>query len=145
MFILYVIPALLISNIALGDWFCTENSSKLEGNTYTVCGVAEFLHEGYAREAALRNAIEEFEKLCKGSYRCKGASTQVTPLRLVCKQNNTGYWKCYRALRITIDPTTSTTAREQAARDSQTIVSIFVVLFELACIAGGLYLLLPLI
>jgi hypothetical protein len=152
---LYVMPILLISNVALGDWFCTEGSSKLNGNTYTVCGVGESPVESIARSNATRNANEEFEKMCRISDKCNGAYKQVTPLRMECIKTGIAYgsfgyerdhWKCYRALEITIDPTTSTTAREQAARDSNTIASIVLSLLSLAVMAATLhFLIIPLI
>lgn len=81
------------------NWFCSSQGSSLNGSVMTVCGVGYGRSETFARDEALRNAVHEFETLCRLSSDCRTRETRVVPGRLTCDQRN-DTWKCYRALAI---------------------------------------------
>ena len=86
---------------AMDEWICTEAASIRQGDSILSCGVAMDVTESAAREAALQNAISEFDMLCELSANCRGRDTNVDPIRNSCEKVKGGY-KCYRGVQYTL-------------------------------------------
>ena len=88
-------------------WFCTDESSKRDGNLWTVCGIGEDQKESAARSEALENGIQEFKDLCRLSSDCKGHEFTVQPGRTECRPLSEavpgqGPIRCVRAVAFTV-------------------------------------------
>lgn len=88
------------------EWFCTTQSSKVEGNTFYSCGVGEGFKENVARDEAMKAAINQFKALCEISTKCREMRIAIEPDRMSCEQgdaptNSLIYkyqrpWKCHK-------------------------------------------------
>lgn len=89
-------------------WYCENDSTKREGNTFLACGIGDGGDESRARLNALNNAIQEFTIVCNMDSDCRRRPRSVDVLRTTCKQLKSDYmgfgtnWKCVRAIAITI-------------------------------------------
>lgn len=110
----YVIFLSLFVSSAHGSesWFCTTESSKIQGSSIYACGVGESHKESVARKEALKDAKDEFSALCDGSDDCHGKEVSMNPQRTTCELKN-GIYKCYRLVVFSIGSGTSKVAQQK--------------------------------
>ena len=90
-----------LSVYASEDWFCTSQSSKVEGESVKACGVGIGKDENEARLKAFDAAKDEFLRVCAASDGCRDRSTSIEPERTSCAKDATGF-KCYRMVRFAL-------------------------------------------
>lgn len=82
----WIILILLSNSVWAGDqWFCTEGSSKLIGNTLNTCGIGIASSEALARDEAFDRAAIEFLKLCDLDAGCDSKNARIEPKRTECE------------------------------------------------------------
>jgi hypothetical protein len=106
-------------------WFCTDESSRREGNTWTVCGIGEDEKEARSRSIALENATEEFKNLCKLSSDCRGHDYSLKPGRTECRHLEEGVpghglVRCVRAVEFVVGDKKSDEEEEAPEMEPET-------------------------
>ncbi len=88
-----------------GGWFCAQTSSQRQGDVYFICGMGTGMGEGAARLEALKNAVEQFDILCRNSSDCKGRPRTISPERTECYNKafgKTSFTECTRMITVTL-------------------------------------------
>ncbi len=93
--IIYTVLLWTSSALALDEWFCTSESSQIQGNAIQACGIGEAKSEAAARRKAFDNAQVEFRRLCYASDTCPDREVTVEPKRTTCAKYGSEV-KCYR-------------------------------------------------
>lgn len=91
------------ANEETGTWFCEQTSSKREGNVLWVCGMGDSTSEGGARMEALKNALDQFNIICKASSDCGFHPRTIDPQRTSCKKDPRGFFSCVRLIVVTLE------------------------------------------
>ncbi len=91
-----------ISSFAEESWFCTQESSRVLGDTVQSCGIGKATDENDARVRAFENAQFEFYRLCKASDFCGDRKVSVDPKRTTCDKGSDGIYKCTRLLEFNL-------------------------------------------
>lgn len=101
----YVIFLSLFVSSAHGSesWFCTTQSSQIQGTSVYACGVGESRLESLARTRAFQGAKDEFDQICDISIECQGKQISSEPKRTTCELKD-GTYKCYRMVIFTVGP-----------------------------------------
>lgn len=90
--LLIILP---ISSWGAEDWFCTTQSSKIQGASILACGIGNAATEDEARIKAFDAAKAEFNRICQASDDCIVRPVTIEPMRTTCDKVN-GSFQCNR-------------------------------------------------
>lgn len=96
-----LILILPISSWASENWFCTTQSSKIQGSSILACGIGSAATEDEARLKAFDAAKSEFNRICQASDDCIVRAVTIDPMRTTCDKVD-GSFQCHRLVSFVL-------------------------------------------